>query len=76
MRVGRPAANLYNLRVQSTARTAASLITASRDPPGTLHLFLGTLADGLRPAHSPHSDTSRAAPGPRPPLATRSSKKC
>jgi hypothetical protein len=29
MRVGRPAAQTYNLRVQSTARTAASLITAA-----------------------------------------------
>jgi hypothetical protein len=76
MRVGRPAANLYSLRVQSTARTAAQLITASRDPPGTLGLFLGTLADGLRPAHAPDPATSRVAPsGPRPPLAARSSKK-
>jgi hypothetical protein len=79
MRVGRPAANLYNLRVTSTARTAAQLITASRDPPGTLGLFLGTLADGLAPIVSPHSshrDTPRAAhPDPSPPVATRSSKK-
>lgn len=73
MRVGRPAANLYNLRVTSTARTAASLITASRDPPGTLGLFLGTLADGLRPANS---EAPRVGPPcPRPPLTTRSMRK-
>lgn len=76
MRVGRPAANLYNLRVTSAARSVASLITASRDPPQTLGLFLGTLADGLRPAHSSHSDTRTGTPGPRPSLSPRSSKKC
>jgi hypothetical protein len=71
MRVGRPAADLFNLRVQSTARAAASLITASRDPPGTLGLFLGTLVDGLRPP-----PPSRAEPsGLRPPLVTRSTRK-
>lgn len=64
MRVGRPAANLYNLRVQSTARTAARLIATSRDPPRTLGSFLAVLVDGLRPAHTPHTDTSR---GIRPP---------
>jgi hypothetical protein len=74
MRVGRSAAQTHNLRVTSAARTAASLITASRDRPGTLGLFLGTLADGLRPVHS---DTHRAAPhGTHPSLTTRSSKKC
>jgi hypothetical protein len=73
MRVGRPAAQTYNLRVQSTAHTAAQLITASRDPSQTLGLFLGTLADGLRPAHS---DASRVGPaGPSPSVASRSMRK-
>jgi hypothetical protein len=73
MYVGRSAAKLFNLRVTSTARTVASLITASRDPPGTLGLFLGTLADGLRPAIT--GTPRMAPPGLRPPLAPRSSKK-
>ena len=69
MRVGRSAANLSNLRVQSAARSAAQLITASRDPPGTLGTFLTTFVDGLRPPNSP---TSRVAPpGLRPPLARK-----
>jgi hypothetical protein len=69
MRVGRPAANLANLRVQSPARSAAQLITASRDPPGTLGAFLTTFVDGLRPP------SGAAPPSARPPLATRSTRK-
>jgi hypothetical protein len=66
------AANLHNLRVQSTARAAVSIITASGDPPQTLGSFLAALADGLRP---PTTSTSRAAPGARPAMATRSTRK-
>ena len=68
MRVGRSAANLYNLRVQSTARTAASLIATSPDPRGTLGLFLGTLTDSL----SANRPTARAPNGTRLPSAVPS----
>jgi hypothetical protein len=62
MRVGRPAANLYNLRVQSAARSAAQLITASRDPSETLGLFLGALADQLVPPTSSNTTLRQVPP--------------